>query len=157
MSRDICCLFIFFLHDMHKQTPVSCPVCSSNQFHAQPGSPSTTSGARTSPVGRPVLPVPDRSTYCQLLGGGSLGGGLYSPTSPTVRTESKRNVYVCNRIGLFSHGGAAVVLSGSLEGFSPNKSDRCGSIGIVHKTYASVPRRALEAWVGPSSSPLHPR
>ncbi|TMS12399.1 Inositol-trisphosphate 3-kinase B [Larimichthys crocea] len=57
---------------------------SSNQFHTQPGSSSTTSAARTSPVGRPVLPVPDRSTYCQLLGGGALGGGLYSPTSPKV-------------------------------------------------------------------------
>ncbi|XP_069371728.1 inositol-trisphosphate 3-kinase B isoform X2 [Paralichthys olivaceus] len=50
-------------------------VMNSNQFHTQSGSSSTTS--RTSPVARPVLPVPDRSTYCQLL-----GGGLYSPTSP---------------------------------------------------------------------------
>lgn len=53
---------------------------SSNQFHTQPGSSSTTSRARTSPVARPVLPVPDRSTYCQLL-----GGGHYSPTSPKVQ------------------------------------------------------------------------
>ncbi|XP_034555922.1 inositol-trisphosphate 3-kinase B isoform X2 [Notolabrus celidotus] len=52
-------------------------VMNSNQFHTQPGSSNTNSAARTSPVGRPVLPVPDRSTYCQLL-----GGGLYSPTSP---------------------------------------------------------------------------
>lgn len=57
---------------------------SSNQFHTQPGSSSTSSRARTSPVGRPVLPVPDRTTYCQLLGGGALSGGLYSPTSPKV-------------------------------------------------------------------------
>ncbi|XP_033846376.1 inositol-trisphosphate 3-kinase B isoform X1 [Periophthalmus magnuspinnatus] len=53
---------------------------SSNQFHAQPGS-SNGSRARTSAVGRPVLPVPDRSTYCQLL------GGLYSPTSPSSPTS----------------------------------------------------------------------
>ncbi|XP_059212356.1 inositol-trisphosphate 3-kinase B isoform X2 [Centropristis striata] len=58
---------------------------SSNQFHTQPGSSSTTSRTRTSPVGRPVLPVPDRSTYCQLLGGGAPGGGPYGPTSPKVR------------------------------------------------------------------------
>lgn len=56
-----------------------CLSCSSNQFHTKPGPSSTTSASRTSPVGRPVLPVPDRSTYCQLL-----GGGLYSPTSPKV-------------------------------------------------------------------------
>ncbi|KAJ4928671.1 hypothetical protein JOQ06_004297 [Pogonophryne albipinna] len=55
---------------------------SSNQFHTQPGSSSTTSRTRTSPVGRPVLPVPDRSTFCPLLSGGAPGGGLYSPTSP---------------------------------------------------------------------------
>ncbi|XP_068610064.1 inositol-trisphosphate 3-kinase B [Brachionichthys hirsutus] len=55
---------------------------SSNQFHPQPGSSRTSSPTRTSPVGRPVLPVPGRSTYCQLLGGGALGGGLYPPTSP---------------------------------------------------------------------------
>ncbi|XP_062267392.1 inositol-trisphosphate 3-kinase B isoform X2 [Platichthys flesus] len=52
-------------------------VMNSNQFHTQSGSSSTTSRTRTSPVARPVLPVPDRSTFCQLL-----GGGLYSPTSP---------------------------------------------------------------------------
>lgn len=51
----------------------------SNQFHTKPGPSSTASAARTSLVGRPVLPVPDRSTYCQLL-----SGGLYSPTSPKV-------------------------------------------------------------------------
>ncbi|CAB1457887.1 unnamed protein product [Pleuronectes platessa] len=50
---------------------------SSNQFHTPSGSSSTTARTRTSPVARPVLPVPDRSTFCQLL-----GGGLYSPTSP---------------------------------------------------------------------------
>ncbi|KAI4801572.1 hypothetical protein KUCAC02_019459, partial [Chaenocephalus aceratus] len=55
---------------------------SSNQFHTQPGSSSTASRTRTSPVGRPVLPVPDRSTFCPLLSGGVPGGGLYSPTSP---------------------------------------------------------------------------
>ncbi|KAK5853117.1 hypothetical protein PBY51_006935 [Eleginops maclovinus] len=55
---------------------------SSNQFHTQPGSSSTAARTRTSPVGRPVLPVPDRSTFCPLLGGGAPGGGLYSPTSP---------------------------------------------------------------------------
>ncbi|KAK1888554.1 UPF0329 protein [Dissostichus eleginoides] len=55
---------------------------SSNQFHTQPGSSSTASRTRTSPVGRPVLPLPDRSTFCPPLGGGAPGGGLYSPTSP---------------------------------------------------------------------------
>ncbi|KAK2856381.1 hypothetical protein Q5P01_005116 [Channa striata] len=58
---------------------------SSNQFHTQPGSSSTTSRARTSPVARPVLPIPDRSTGAHssyFLGGGALGEGLYSPTSP---------------------------------------------------------------------------
>ncbi|XP_076021376.1 inositol-trisphosphate 3-kinase A-like isoform X2 [Genypterus blacodes] len=49
---------------------------NSNTF--QPNSSSSASRAR-SPGGRPVLPVPDRSTYCQLL-----GGGLYSPVSPTT-------------------------------------------------------------------------
>ncbi|KAM3603321.1 uncharacterized protein V6R79_020313 [Siganus canaliculatus] len=63
-------------------------VMNSNQFHTQPGSSSATSAARTSPVGRPVLPVPDRSTYCQLLGGGALGGGLYSPTSPKASPQA---------------------------------------------------------------------
>ncbi|KAK7907285.1 hypothetical protein WMY93_015897 [Mugilogobius chulae] len=53
---------------------------SSNQFHTQPASSSNGSRARTSSVGRPVLNVPDRSTYCQLL------GGLYSPSSPTSPT-----------------------------------------------------------------------
>ncbi|XP_063758070.1 inositol-trisphosphate 3-kinase B isoform X2 [Eleginops maclovinus] len=57
-------------------------VMNSNQFHTQPGSSSTAARTRTSPVGRPVLPVPDRSTFCPLLGGGAPGGGLYSPTSP---------------------------------------------------------------------------
>ncbi|XP_033932572.1 inositol-trisphosphate 3-kinase B isoform X2 [Pseudochaenichthys georgianus] len=57
-------------------------VMNSNQFHTQPGSSSTASRTRTSPVGRPVLPVPDRSTFCPLLSGGAPGGGLYSPTSP---------------------------------------------------------------------------
>ncbi|XP_010768906.1 inositol-trisphosphate 3-kinase B isoform X2 [Notothenia coriiceps] len=57
-------------------------VMNSNQFHTQPGSSSTASRTRTSPVGRPVLPVPDRSTFCPLLAVGALGGGLYSPTSP---------------------------------------------------------------------------
>ncbi|XP_055005534.1 inositol-trisphosphate 3-kinase B isoform X2 [Boleophthalmus pectinirostris] len=55
-------------------------VMNSNQFHAQPGS-SNGSRARSSAVGRPVLPVPDRSTYCPLL------GGLYSPTSPSSPTS----------------------------------------------------------------------
>ncbi|KAM8832690.1 uncharacterized protein AB9W97_003664 isoform 2-T2 [Spinachia spinachia] len=57
-------------------------VMNSNQFHSQSGSSSATSLSRTGPAGRPVLPVPDRSTYCQLLGGGAPGGGLCSPTSP---------------------------------------------------------------------------
>ncbi|XP_070705491.1 inositol-trisphosphate 3-kinase B isoform X2 [Pempheris klunzingeri] len=69
-------------------------VMNSNQFHTQPGSSNTTSGARTSPVGRPVLPVPDRSTYCQLLGGGALGGGLYSPTSPTTSPRNLGRTFV---------------------------------------------------------------
>ncbi|XP_029902670.1 inositol-trisphosphate 3-kinase B-like [Myripristis murdjan] len=55
---------------------------SSNKFQTQPSSSSTASRARTSPEGRQVLPVQDPSTYCQLLGGGALGGGLFSPTSP---------------------------------------------------------------------------
>uniref|UniRef100_UPI0037E8FCF1 inositol-trisphosphate 3-kinase B n=1 Tax=Semicossyphus pulcher TaxID=241346 RepID=UPI0037E8FCF1 len=67
---------------------------SSNQFHTQPGSSSTTSAARTSPVGRPVLPVPDRSTYCPLLAGGALGGGLYSPTSPKTSPRSLGQTFV---------------------------------------------------------------
>uniref|UniRef100_A0A3P9JQ35 Kinase n=1 Tax=Oryzias latipes TaxID=8090 RepID=A0A3P9JQ35_ORYLA len=62
---------------------------SSNQFHAQPGSSSTTSRARTSPVARPVLPVPDRGTYCQFL-----GGGLYSPTSPKTSPRSLGHAFV---------------------------------------------------------------
>ncbi|XP_071335036.1 inositol-trisphosphate 3-kinase B isoform X1 [Trachinotus anak] len=67
---------------------------SSNQFHTQSGSSGTTSRARTSPVARPVLPVPDRSTYCQLLGGGALGGGLYSPTSPKTSPRSLGRTFV---------------------------------------------------------------
>ncbi|XP_041661295.1 inositol-trisphosphate 3-kinase B isoform X2 [Cheilinus undulatus] len=62
---------------------------SSNQFHTQPGSSSTNSAARTSPVGRPVLPVPDRSTYCPLL-----SGGLYSPTSPKTSPRSLSRTFV---------------------------------------------------------------
>ncbi|XP_028253268.1 inositol-trisphosphate 3-kinase B [Parambassis ranga] len=62
---------------------------SSNQFHTQPGSSNSTSRARTSPVARPVLPVPDRSTYCQLL-----GGGLYSPTSPKTSPRSLGQTFV---------------------------------------------------------------
>ncbi|XP_035534051.1 inositol-trisphosphate 3-kinase B isoform X2 [Morone saxatilis] len=65
-------------------------VMNSNQFHTQPGSSSTTSAARTSPVGRPVLPVPDRSTYCQLLG----GGALYSPTSPKTSPRTLGRTFV---------------------------------------------------------------
>lgn len=72
----------------HLPSRVKSLLHSSNQFHTQPGSSSTNSPARSSPVGRPVLPVPDRSTYCQLLGGGPLGGGLYSPTSPQVSQVS---------------------------------------------------------------------
>ncbi|KAM9338970.1 inositol-trisphosphate 3-kinase A [Symphorus nematophorus] len=67
---------------------------SSNQFHTTSGSSSTTSAARTSPVGRPVLPVPDRSTYCQLLGGGALSGGLYSPTSPQTSPRTLGRTFV---------------------------------------------------------------
>ncbi|XP_029984007.1 inositol-trisphosphate 3-kinase B [Sphaeramia orbicularis] len=62
---------------------------SSNQFHTQPGSSNTASRARTSPVGRPVLPVPDRSTYCQLL-----GGGHYSPTSPKTSHQTRGRTFV---------------------------------------------------------------
>ncbi|XP_013889550.1 inositol-trisphosphate 3-kinase B [Austrofundulus limnaeus] len=62
---------------------------SSNQFHPQPGSSSTTSRAKTSPVGRPVLPVPDRSTYCPLL-----GGSLYSPTSPKTSPRALGQAFV---------------------------------------------------------------
>nr|XP_046229118.1 inositol-trisphosphate 3-kinase B isoform X2 [Scatophagus argus]XP_046229119.1 inositol-trisphosphate 3-kinase B isoform X2 [Scatophagus argus] len=69
-------------------------VMNSNQFHTQPGSSSTNSAARTSPVGRPVLPVPDRSTYCQLLGGGAHGGGLYSPTSPKTNPQALGPTFV---------------------------------------------------------------
>lgn len=61
---------------------------SSNQFHAQSGSSTNGSPARTSPVGRPVLPVPDRSTYCQLL------GGLYSPTSPKTSPQALGPTFV---------------------------------------------------------------
>ncbi|XP_035473291.1 inositol-trisphosphate 3-kinase B isoform X2 [Scophthalmus maximus] len=57
-------------------------VMNSNQFHTQSGSSGATSRGRASPVARPLLPVPDRTTFCQLLGGGALAGGLYSPTSP---------------------------------------------------------------------------
>ncbi|XP_047429851.1 inositol-trisphosphate 3-kinase B isoform X2 [Mugil cephalus] len=66
-------------------------VMNSNQFHTQSGSSSTSSRARTNPVARPVLPVPDRSTYCQLLGG---GGGLYSPTSPKTSPRSFGQTFV---------------------------------------------------------------
>ncbi|KAM7368072.1 hypothetical protein PAMP_014323 [Pampus punctatissimus] len=61
---------------------------SSNQFHTQPGSSSTTK------VGRPVLPVPNRTTYCQLLGGGALSGGLYSPTSPKTSPRTLGRTFV---------------------------------------------------------------
>nr|XP_020459476.1 inositol-trisphosphate 3-kinase B isoform X2 [Monopterus albus] len=64
-------------------------VMNSNQFHTQSGSSSTTSRTRTSPVARPVLPVPDRSTYCQLL-----GGGLYSPTSPKTSPRALGQTFV---------------------------------------------------------------
>uniref|UniRef100_A0A1A7YAR9 Kinase n=1 Tax=Iconisemion striatum TaxID=60296 RepID=A0A1A7YAR9_9TELE len=60
---------------------------SSNQF--QPGSSGTTSRAKTSPVARPVLPVPDRSTYCPLL-----GGSLYSPTSPKTSPRPLGQAFV---------------------------------------------------------------
>ncbi|XP_029965941.1 inositol-trisphosphate 3-kinase B isoform X2 [Salarias fasciatus] len=69
-------------------------VMNSNQFHTQPGSSSSSSRTRTSPVARPVLPVPDRSTYCQLLGGGALGGGPYSPTSPKTSPRSLGQTFV---------------------------------------------------------------
>ncbi|XP_054474280.1 inositol-trisphosphate 3-kinase B isoform X2 [Anoplopoma fimbria] len=69
-------------------------VMNSNQFHTQPGSSSTNSRTRTSPVGRPVLPVPERSTYCQLLGGGVPGGGLYSPTSPKTSPRTLGPAFV---------------------------------------------------------------
>ncbi|XP_068564998.1 inositol-trisphosphate 3-kinase B isoform X2 [Cebidichthys violaceus] len=69
-------------------------VMNSNQFHTQPGSSSTTSRSRTSPVGQPVLPGPDRSTYCQLLGGGAPGGGLYSPTSPKTSPRTLGRTFV---------------------------------------------------------------
>uniref|UniRef100_A0A3P9PBR8 Kinase n=1 Tax=Poecilia reticulata TaxID=8081 RepID=A0A3P9PBR8_POERE len=65
------------------------PLCSSNQFHSQPGSSNATSRSNTSPVGRPVLPVPDRSTYCPLL-----GGSLYSPTSPKTSPRSLSQAFV---------------------------------------------------------------
>ncbi|XP_061785361.1 inositol-trisphosphate 3-kinase A [Nerophis lumbriciformis] len=53
---------------------------SGNQFHNQQGSigPSSRDSSKL-PAGRPVLQVPDRGTYCQLL-----GGGHYSSTSPKV-------------------------------------------------------------------------
>uniref|UniRef100_A0A1A8BKM1 Kinase n=1 Tax=Nothobranchius kadleci TaxID=1051664 RepID=A0A1A8BKM1_NOTKA len=60
---------------------------SSNQF--QPGSSSTASRTKSSPVARPVLPVPDRSTYCPLL-----GGSLYSPTSPKTSPRSPGQAFV---------------------------------------------------------------
>ncbi|KAM4528995.1 inositol-trisphosphate 3-kinase B isoform 1-T1 [Fundulus diaphanus] len=62
---------------------------SSNQFHSQPGSSNASSRTNTSPVGRPVLPVPDRSTYCPLL-----GGSLYSPTSPKTSPRSLSQAFV---------------------------------------------------------------
>ncbi|XP_024860158.1 inositol-trisphosphate 3-kinase B isoform X2 [Kryptolebias marmoratus] len=64
-------------------------VMNSNQFHPQPGSSNTASRAKTSPVGRPVLPVPDRSTYCPLL-----GGSLYSSTSPKTSPRSLGQAFV---------------------------------------------------------------
>ncbi|XP_036066468.1 inositol-trisphosphate 3-kinase B isoform X2 [Oryzias melastigma] len=64
-------------------------VMNSNQFHAQSGSSSAASRARTSPVARPVLPVPDRGTYCQFV-----GGGLYSPTSPKTSPRSLGHAFV---------------------------------------------------------------
>ncbi|XP_034383739.1 inositol-trisphosphate 3-kinase B isoform X2 [Cyclopterus lumpus] len=70
-------------------------VMNSNQFHTQPGSSSATSRSRTGPVGRPVLPVPDRSTYSQLLVGGAPGGGgLYSPTSPKTSPRTLGRTFV---------------------------------------------------------------
>ncbi|XP_077366159.1 uncharacterized protein itpkb isoform X2 [Festucalex cinctus] len=49
-----------------------------NQFHVQQGSTGTSSrDSGTNTTGRPVLQVPDRATYCHLL-----GGGPYTPASP---------------------------------------------------------------------------
>ncbi|KAL3979906.1 F-box and WD-40 domain protein 8 [Sarotherodon galilaeus] len=62
---------------------------SGNQFHTQPGSSSASSRARITPAARPVLPVPDRSTYCQLL-----GGGLYSPTSPQTSPRGLGQTFI---------------------------------------------------------------
>ncbi|XP_015249429.1 PREDICTED: inositol-trisphosphate 3-kinase B isoform X1 [Cyprinodon variegatus] len=62
---------------------------SSNQFHSQPGSSNAASRTNAAPVGRPVLPVPDRSTYCPLL-----GGSLYSPTSPKTSPRSFGQAFV---------------------------------------------------------------
>ncbi|XP_056872493.1 inositol-trisphosphate 3-kinase B isoform X1 [Takifugu flavidus] len=62
---------------------------NSNHFHTKPGPSSAASASRTSPVGRPVLPVPDRSTYCQLL-----GGGPYSPTSPKTSPRALGQSFV---------------------------------------------------------------
>ncbi|XP_041814890.1 inositol-trisphosphate 3-kinase B isoform X2 [Chelmon rostratus] len=81
-------------------------VMNSNQFHSQPGSSSTTSAARASPVSLPVLPVPDRSTCCQLLGGGALGGGLYSPTSPKTSPRTLGRTFVFPASPLLSPGRA---------------------------------------------------
>ncbi|XP_047244201.1 inositol-trisphosphate 3-kinase B isoform X2 [Girardinichthys multiradiatus] len=64
-------------------------VMNSNQFHSKPGSSNATSRTNTSPVGRPVLPVPERSTYCPLL-----GGSLYSPTSPKTSPRSLNQAFV---------------------------------------------------------------
>ncbi|KAJ3606726.1 hypothetical protein NHX12_026245 [Muraenolepis orangiensis] len=50
---------------------------SSNRFETQTAAASATSRPRPSQGGRPVLPVPDRSTYCHLIS----DGGLYSPSS----------------------------------------------------------------------------
>ncbi|XP_028295545.1 inositol-trisphosphate 3-kinase B [Gouania willdenowi] len=69
-------------------------VMNSNQFQTQPGPSSTASRSRASPVARPVLPVPERSTYCQLLGGGPLAGGLHSPTSPKTSPRSPGETFV---------------------------------------------------------------
>ncbi|XP_026174197.1 inositol-trisphosphate 3-kinase B isoform X2 [Mastacembelus armatus] len=82
-------------------------VMNSNQFHTQPGSASNTSRARSSPVARPVLPVPDRSTYCPLLGGGALGGGCYSPTSPKTSPRAPGRTFVFPTSSSFSPSSTA--------------------------------------------------
>ncbi|AWP19857.1 putative inositol-trisphosphate 3-kinase B [Scophthalmus maximus] len=86
---EIVTLNIFAPCEMLTSKFLSSPFRSSNQFHTQSGSSGATSRGRASPVARPLLPVPDRTTFCQLLGGGALAGGLYSPTSP--KTEADRS------------------------------------------------------------------